>query len=194
MHPGPPLRQGRCRRIDGPGRQPRGRTLHERSARSRARSMRVVVLEWTDFDRERRQHCGELVSPIERSVEIGRPDNRESAEVFLPLGVRAVGDERFAVVDAHNGCGTRVVQAAGEDPRAGALHLVAEGMDIAHDPLQIEVGWWRSVGLVDAQQILFHWSPFLTSYTNGSARIDRQYHVLVIFRGAACASTSLPSL
>ena len=67
---------------------------------------------------------GQLAAPRERGVEVGRLDDRESADVLLALGERAVGHEHLAVLEPdHRGRAGRV-QPAGEDPDAGRHHLV----------------------------------------------------------------------
>src|ERR1700754_202381 len=125
------------------------------------------------------ERSGDLARPAERGVEVGHPDDRESAEVLLALDVRPVGHEQVAVAHAHDRGGARRVQTCGEHPRPRLLHLPVHRLQLAHDRLEHLGRRWVTVGLVDAEQVLRHgwllssWSSTLC--TNGGAP-DRQWH------------------
>src|SRR5262245_11087437 len=136
----------------------RTRTATARPYSSRkARSTSVVIpaVERADLDRQRRRLRG-LAAPLERRVEVGRADDRQPADVLLALGVRPVGHQHLVAADAHDGRGARRVQPAGEDPRAGGLHLVLQGGDVARDPVEVDRRRRVAVGLHDAEQVLLH--------------------------------------
>src|SRR5207237_2355605 len=131
----------------------------------------------------KRGRAGELAPPFERGVEVGRLDDREPADVLFALRKRAVGRQHVAALDPDDGGRARGVQPTGEDPRACGLQLLADGIDVAHHVVQ-HLGRWRvAVGLINAEQVLLHWSilfdvaagvmPASTLYTN-SLPLDRQ--------------------
>ena len=80
----------------------------------------------------------------------------EPADVLLALGVRTVGHQQLAVAQAHDGRRARRMQAAVEDPRAGGPGLLDQRVDIAHDAFQDFRRRGSAIGLVDAEQVLFH--------------------------------------
>src|SRR4029079_11577470 len=118
-------------------------------------SVLAVVLERPHFDGQR-DDTGGPASALQRRVEIGGADDREPAEVLLALDIRAVGDQRLVPFLLHDRGRAGVVQAPGEHPHAGLLHLFAQGMDLAHDALQIDRRRRHAVGLVDTDQVLSH--------------------------------------
>src|SRR5215470_19057767 len=87
------------------------------------------------LDRQRGRP-GQLAAPIEGRVEVGRRDDREPAEVLLTLREWAIRDEHVTAGGPQYGGGAGGVQATGEHPRTGGLHLRAQVIDVPHDLLQ----------------------------------------------------------
>src|ERR1051326_449357 len=114
-----------------------------------------VGIDWTDFDWQR-QRPGGFAAPFEGGVQVRRLDDNEAADVLLALGIRAVGDHGFALLKTHRRGGASDMQTDAEDPGASSLHLLAEGVGVAHDGVQ-DLRWRRiAIGLVDAEQIARH--------------------------------------
>src|SRR5690349_8862144 len=91
MRPGPPPRRGRCRRSGGPGRRPPDRTPRGTPAQSlrwsqpaRRSSVLADVRERSYFDGQG-DGLRQLAAPLQRGIEIGRLDDRESAYILLAL-------------------------------------------------------------------------------------------------------------
>src|SRR6266542_2018477 len=159
------------------------RSISEAARAGTRGSVLGLVLERPHLDRQR-DRPGGLTAPFERGVEVGRPDDHEAAAVLLALGVRAVGREHLAVLEPHDGGRARGVQAPVEDPRARGLDLPDQGVDVPHHLLEIHGGWGRSVGLVDAEQVLLHRVSLLTlppapcrllTFDTNGIRPDRQW-------------------
>src|SRR5689334_10176930 len=115
----------------------------------------VLFVEGPDLDRER--SCPrELPAPFKRRVQIRRIHNSEATDVLLAFDVRAIGQEGFSALCAHDSCGGGRMQAAAEYQRAGVFHFLAHEIHVAHDLLESvgRRGW--TVGLIDAEQVLFH--------------------------------------
>src|SRR6266540_939556 len=159
------------------------RSISEAARAGTRGSVLGLVLERPHLDRQR-DRPGGLTAPFERGVEVGRPDDHEAAAVLLALGVRAVGREHLALLEPHDGGRARGVQAPVEDPRARGLDLPDQGVDVPHHLLEIHGGWGRSVGLVDAEQVLLHRVSLLTlppapcrllTFDTNGIRPDRQW-------------------
>src|SRR6266511_2741082 len=136
------------------------------------------ALERPDLDREGGRP-GEPAAPFERGVEIGRLDDREPADVLLALGERAVGGEHVAVPEPHHRGRARGVQASGEDPCAGGLELLVQGVEVPSHLLEDLRRGRVPVRLVDAEQVLLH-EVFLlifrlTPGTAGRSRSPRRW-------------------
>src|SRR4051812_36922612 len=63
--------------------------------------------------------AGDLASPVERLVEVRRPNDREPGEVLLPLREGAVGQQDLVVLQPQHAGGARGVQTVREDPGSG---------------------------------------------------------------------------
>src|SRR3989440_6155491 len=87
------------------------------------------VSERADLDRLR-DGGGGLRRPGERGVEVVGLDDVEAAQVFLRLSEGAVGGQQLALGDAHDGGGVGFVEGAAEEPGAGRLDLLVEGLDL----------------------------------------------------------------
>src|SRR2546425_11115464 len=102
---------------------------------------------------------GGLRRPGERSVEVVGLDDVEAAQVFLRLSEGAVGGQHLALGDAHDGGGVGFVEGAAEEPGAGRLQLLVEGLDLLPRLLHLFVGH-RLAGLaldaVNGQEVLRH--------------------------------------
>ena len=91
----------------------------------------------------------------------GASIDREAADVLVGLGERAVGQQRLAVLVAHDRGGARRVQARGEDPRARVAHLLVQRAQVGHDRLE-HAGLRRlAVGLDHVEQVLGHVRSFV---------------------------------
>src|SRR5688572_8746924 len=98
MRPEPPPRRRRCHRICAPGWTPRDRTPRGTRARSPwwedpARRCSLLTLERPYLNRQGGR-LGELTTPFERGVEIGRLDDTDPADMLFPFGERPVGHEQ----------------------------------------------------------------------------------------------------
>src|SRR5688572_13564566 len=95
-------------------------------------SVHPVLLERPYLDRQRGR-SRELASPLERRVEVGGPNDAETAEMLLAFREGAVGHEDLVTLQANHRRSARGMQPAVEDPRAGPLQLVPDGRNLAHD-------------------------------------------------------------
>src|SRR5438105_586851 len=104
------------------------------------------------------EHGGQSAPPDQSAVKIGRLDDKETADVLLAFGVRAVGHQDVAPLEAYDGRRGRWVEPAVEDPGAGCFGLLDQGVDTGHDLIHARHDLWRrwSIGLVDAEQIVLH--------------------------------------
>src|SRR5687768_6597401 len=118
-------------------------------------SVHPVLLERPYLDRQRGR-SRELASPLERRVEVGGPNDAETAEMLLAFREGAVGHEDLVTLQANHRRSARGMQPAVEDPRAGPLQLVPDGRNLAHD--RCKHFWRRRLAdrLIDAEQILLH--------------------------------------
>src|SRR5207253_1788300 len=181
--PEPHPRRHRCHRRPGSGpprhdRIPRG--THARSPMppqpARLWSVLGLVVERTDLDGHGARLRG-LAAPFERGVEILGLDDPEAADLFLALGERTVHGEHLPVLDAQDGGGARGMQAPGEHPSTGGLHLLVQGVDVP-PRLLLDLGRKSiSFGVIHAEQVLLHLvvllgvsrrrAPAFILYTNG---------------------------
>src|ERR671918_2507744 len=115
----------------------------------------------TDLDRPP-DGGGGLRRPGERRVEVLGLDDVEPAEVFLRFCEGAVGGQHIAAGHAHDGGGVGLVQAGAEDPGAGRLQLLVEGLDPLPGLLHLLVRDRLAdlaLNAVDGQQVLRHGGP-----------------------------------
>src|SRR6185437_2390349 len=121
----------------------------------RSEALRLVH-EWAHLDRQP-DHLGELATPLQRAVEVGRLDDGEPAQVLLAFGERAVGHQDLAVLAPQHGGRARGVQAAVEDPGTGVLGLLDHIGDALHDRAEHLGRRHGAAGRsVDAEQVLVH--------------------------------------
>ena len=105
-----------------------------------------------------------LARPVERRVEIRRPEDRDAADLLLALDERAIrGDDVSGLLPDHR---RRVggMKPAAEHPRARRLHPLLHGLDVLHDFSQ-RIGWRLRAarGVTNRQQVRFHREPPLLS-------------------------------
>src|SRR5215469_5637426 len=87
-----------------------------------------------DFDRSIAR-AGDLRGNGNRLIEVLRIDQVVAAELFLGFGKRAVGDERFAVADAHRGRSFSPLERVSSAILPGCLKILGELHVFAEDGL-----------------------------------------------------------
>ena len=116
---------------------------------------RLNLHERPDLDRQTRR-TGELLTPYQRGIVIGRLDDRDPADMFVPFDVVPFVRDLLTVLDTDDAGGSREVHVRSEDPCSRVPQLVGERSDVLGDLLEIHRGRRGSIRLIRAKEVVAH--------------------------------------